>query len=283
MPLIAVLIWTGLLAHLLCFSVDCSAATWLVTSITGSGLIVSCRTVVRSPVCQTAGSFVPCIAMHLSWPFIAGQRGSSSQTWPAHVNQCAKVAIPPGPVHAGHAVSSTHKHHLECCCCRSAYFRLGLLLRQLIPCKATLALTATATSATQAAIAEALGIPDDGIIQDTSLRPNLRMRVSRCEASAPNSPNLKVANGVPSCMGSKCMQDKIHTKSQKKRPAAAVVEAMIFQRVTCIYRPCSWGQLAGMAALHRQLDGNCLLAWGRLLDALSGLVGMACQGIQAHG
>ncbi len=67
--------------------------------------------------------------------------------------------------------------------CRSAYFRLGLLLRQSIPCKAMLALTATATSATQAAIADALDIPPDGIIQDTSIRPNLRLRVSRCQAS----------------------------------------------------------------------------------------------------
>ncbi|KAK9847024.1 hypothetical protein WJX84_010498 [Apatococcus fuscideae] len=80
---------------------------------------------------------------------------------------------------------------------RSAYFRLGLLLRQQIPSRAILALTATATSATQVAIADALAIPPDGIIQDTSLRPNLRMRVSRCEATqADQAARFLAAQGI---------------------------------------------------------------------------------------
>lgn len=58
---------------------------------------------------------------------------------------------------------------------RSAYFRLGGLLREHVPSRAILALTATATRATEAQVAAALGVPPAGIFRDASLRANLRL------------------------------------------------------------------------------------------------------------
>lgn len=60
---------------------------------------------------------------------------------------------------------------------RTAYFRLGRLLP---PSRCVLALTATATRATQAAVAAALRIdPVGGVVRDASLRSNLRLAASR--------------------------------------------------------------------------------------------------------
>ena len=58
------------------------------------------------------------------------------------------------------------------------------MLRTAVPAKAVLALTATATSATAAAIAETLGIATDAIIRDDSLRPNLRLAVTHINGGA---------------------------------------------------------------------------------------------------
>ena len=62
--------------------------------------------------------------------------------------------------------------------CRSAYFRLGGLLREHVPCRCVLALTATATRTTEGAVARALGAQPDCIFRDASLRDNLRLHVS---------------------------------------------------------------------------------------------------------
>ena len=60
---------------------------------------------------------------------------------------------------------------------RSAYFRLGRMLRENIPCRAVLALTATATKATEASMVDALGIIPSAVFRDASLRENLRFHV----------------------------------------------------------------------------------------------------------
>lgn len=60
---------------------------------------------------------------------------------------------------------------------RSAYFRLGRMLRENIPCRAVLALTATATKATEASMVQALGISPSAVFRDASLRDNLRFHV----------------------------------------------------------------------------------------------------------
>ena len=62
--------------------------------------------------------------------------------------------------------------------CRSAYFRLGGLLREHVPSSSVLALTATATRTTEASVACALGIAPGCIFRDASLRSNLRLTVS---------------------------------------------------------------------------------------------------------
>ena len=58
------------------------------------------------------------------------------------------------------------------------------MLRTAVPARAVLALTATATSATASAIAETLGIAEDAIIRDDSLRPNLRLAVTHINGGA---------------------------------------------------------------------------------------------------
>lgn len=60
-------------------------------------------------------------------------------------------------------------------CFRSSYFRLAHLLRERLPCKAVLALTATATAATQQAIRDGLSIPLDGVIAAGALPSNLHL------------------------------------------------------------------------------------------------------------
>ncbi len=60
---------------------------------------------------------------------------------------------------------------------RPAYFRLGRVLREGVPCRAVLALTATATRATEASVAQALQIRPGCTFRDASLRANLRLHV----------------------------------------------------------------------------------------------------------
>ncbi len=61
---------------------------------------------------------------------------------------------------------------------RPAYFRLGAALRTCLPSRCVLALTATATPATQAAVRDVLGIPPESVLRDSSVRDNLRLHVT---------------------------------------------------------------------------------------------------------
>ena len=61
--------------------------------------------------------------------------------------------------------------------CRSAYFRLGHLLRQKVQARCVLALTATATRATEAEVATALDIQPENRLRDSNMRDNLRLSV----------------------------------------------------------------------------------------------------------
>lgn len=67
---------------------------------------------------------------------------------------------------------------------RSAYFRLGHLIQERVPCKVVLALTATATKTTQQSIREVLKIPQESTIRDSELPPNLRLAVQDVKAGA---------------------------------------------------------------------------------------------------
>ena len=60
---------------------------------------------------------------------------------------------------------------------RSAYFRLGTLIKEKVPCKTILALTATATQSTQQSIREVLSIPLGNTITDSAMPPNIRLAV----------------------------------------------------------------------------------------------------------
>jgi superfamily II DNA helicase RecQ len=68
---------------------------------------------------------------------------------------------------------------------RSAYFRLGRMLRAHIPCRAVLALTATATKSTQGSIVQALCIAPDAVFRDDTIRSNLRFSVSHSNGGLP--------------------------------------------------------------------------------------------------
>lgn len=58
---------------------------------------------------------------------------------------------------------------------RPAYYRLGAALKRMLPAKSLLALTATATKLTEAAICQSLGIQTT--LRETCLRENLRLHV----------------------------------------------------------------------------------------------------------
>ena len=62
---------------------------------------------------------------------------------------------------------------------RPAYYRLGRVLRHDIGVSHVLALTATATRRTEAAVASSLGIPACDVLRNASVRENLRLSVSR--------------------------------------------------------------------------------------------------------
>jgi superfamily II DNA helicase RecQ len=67
---------------------------------------------------------------------------------------------------------------------RPAYFRLGRALADAVPCRALLALTATATRAAQADIVRGLGISPECVFCDASLRANLRLHVRHANGGA---------------------------------------------------------------------------------------------------
>lgn len=75
-----------------------------------------------------------------------------------------------------HAVTAAARLRVEC---RSSYFRLGRLLGRQVPCRAVLALTATATQLTRNSIRKVLNIPEEGLFLQGVLPPNLRLQVHR--------------------------------------------------------------------------------------------------------
>lgn len=62
---------------------------------------------------------------------------------------------------------------------RPAYFRLGKILQRDVRARSVLALTATATQTTQAAICSVLNIPERNILRDDAIRTNLRLHVAQ--------------------------------------------------------------------------------------------------------
>ena len=58
------------------------------------------------------------------------------------------------------------------------------MLRTRVQCRAVLAITATATASTAAAVARVLDIQPDGIIRDDSVRANLRLSVAHTNGGA---------------------------------------------------------------------------------------------------
>ncbi len=58
------------------------------------------------------------------------------------------------------------------------------MLRTRVQCRAVLAITATATASTAAAVARVLDIAPDGIIRDDSVRANLRLSVVHTNGGA---------------------------------------------------------------------------------------------------
>ena len=62
---------------------------------------------------------------------------------------------------------------------RPAYFRLGATLQTAVRVQRVLALTATATRATETAVCSVLGIPPEQVVRDTLVRDNLRLHVVR--------------------------------------------------------------------------------------------------------
>ena len=74
---------------------------------------------------------------------------------------------------------------------RSAYFRLGGVLREYVPSRSVLALTATATRSTEASVARALGIAPGCVFRDASLRANLRLHVAHVNGGESLTRRLK--------------------------------------------------------------------------------------------
>lgn len=62
---------------------------------------------------------------------------------------------------------------------RPAYFRVGHALATRLRTRCVLGLTATATAATQGAVAQVLGIPQERVLRAGMVRDNLRLQVLR--------------------------------------------------------------------------------------------------------
>lgn len=69
--------------------------------------------------------------------------------------------------------------------CRSRC-RLGHLLQRILKPRCVLALTATATLATQRSILDVLGLPPDGVVREAPLRDNLRLKVVHTNGGTDN-------------------------------------------------------------------------------------------------
>jgi ATP-dependent DNA helicase Q4 len=66
---------------------------------------------------------------------------------------------------------------------RPSYFRLGEILQRDISARSILALTATATKATEAAVCGVLRIPQSQVLRDSAIRQNLRLHVIRSQGT----------------------------------------------------------------------------------------------------
>lgn len=75
---------------------------------------------------------------------------------------------------------------------RSAYFRLGHMLEQRVQCRSVLALTATATKATEADVANVLSIHSNNVVRDSNVRENLRLSVTACNGGGRVALNLLI-------------------------------------------------------------------------------------------
>lgn len=62
---------------------------------------------------------------------------------------------------------------------RPSYHRLGSILQTRLRVQCVLAMTATATPKTEAAVAAALALPGDAIIRSALVRENLHLSVSK--------------------------------------------------------------------------------------------------------
>lgn len=67
---------------------------------------------------------------------------------------------------------------------RPAYFRVGHALATRLRTRCVLGLTATATAATQQAVAQVLGIPQERVLRTAMVRDNLRLQVLRVRGGA---------------------------------------------------------------------------------------------------
>ena len=87
------------------------------------------------------------------------------------------------------------------------------MLRTRVQCRAVLAITATATASTAAAVARVLDIAPDGIIRDDSVRANLRLSVAHTNGGAQPSlrrPCLPVPE--PRCA---CRSQPYHARAEQ--------------------------------------------------------------------
>ena len=64
------------------------------------------------------------------------------------------------------------------------------MLEQRVQCRSVLALTATATKATEADVAKVLSIHPNNVVRDSNVRRNLRLSVTACNGGEHLSLNL---------------------------------------------------------------------------------------------
>lgn len=101
---------------------------------------------------------------------------------PAYFRQ-VPTSVPPAAV-AGHvptarAQSSSGALALLC--------RLGAVLQSRVRTRCILALTATATKATEAAIRSVLSIPSSSVLRDSAVRSNLQLSVAHSTGGSPGA------------------------------------------------------------------------------------------------
>ncbi len=85
------------------------------------------------------------------------------------------------------------------------------MLSENIPCHAVLAMTATATKATEAAVTAALGIAPQAVFRDASVRANLRLDVTHINGGVRLRQPLMLFAGVASLSISMSKDPKFQT------------------------------------------------------------------------